>query len=131
MKCTNFVKQHKNDSGIKYICYDSFWSDLSKWHPFCWESKCTDVLVTEIQETKMRFKVSKIMSKIYLEFTKYYENRNLGAFKKYVRSIFPSFDPLPSPFFAIASFQAPPTPEGTSVLARTHPLLLNFYTCEI
>ena len=48
-----------------------------------------------------------------------------GTFKKYICSRFLSFESLsltPPP---------PPPPKGAFVLARTHPLLLNFYTCEI
>ena len=54
----------------------------------------------------------------------------LGTFKKYVRSRFPSFDPLPpySPFFVS---EHPFPTQGTFVLPRTHPFPLNFYTCEI
>ena len=44
--------------------------------------------------------------------------------------------PLPpcSPLFIFEHPQTPPdplTPQGTFILARTHPLPLNFYTCEI
>ena len=63
---------------------------------------------------------------------------NLGTFKKYVRSRFPSFAPLPpcSPLFILEHNppSPPPTcppPKGTFVLGRTHSLLLNFSTCEI
>ena len=35
------------------------------------------------------------------------------------------------PLFALVRFRAPPSPKGTVVLARTYPLPLNFYTCEI
>ena len=37
----------------------------------------------------------------------------------------------PPPLFVFVRFRAPPPPKGTFVLARTHPLLRNFYTCEI
>ena len=53
-----------------------------------------------------------------------------GTFKKYICSRFLSFESL-SPLFAFVCFQPPPPPKGAFVLARTHPLLLNFYTCEI
>ena len=52
------------------------------------------------------------------------------TFKKYVCLRFPSFDP-PTPFFALIRSQGPRLPQGTLGLARTHPLALNFYTCEI
>ena len=58
----------------------------------------------------------------------------LGTFKKYVRSRFPSFDllpPSPLPLFHPCSLSNPPPQQGTSVLAGTHPISLNFYTCEI
>ena len=53
-----------------------------------------------------------------------------GTVKEYIRSKFPSFDPAPHlppclPFFV---FEHPTSPQGTFVLARTHPLPLNFYT---
>ena len=54
-----------------------------------------------------------------------------GTFKKYIRS------PLvcPCSFLSTTHLLPPPAPpthlEGTLVLARTHPLSLNFSTCEI
>ena len=59
---------------------------------------------------------------------------NLGTFKKYVRSRFPSFAPLPPcSFWSITPPRLPQLapPKGTFVLGRTHSLLLNFSTCEI
>ena len=54
-----------------------------------------------------------------------------GTFKKYVRSRFPSFDTL-LPLVRPCPFSSPPLlPQGTFVLARTHPLSLNFCTSEI
>ena len=56
-----------------------------------------------------------------------------GTFKKYVYSRFPSFE-TPSPLVHPCSFSSPPVSlptQGTFVLDRTHPLPLNFYTCEI
>ena len=57
-----------------------------------------------------------------------------GIFKKYVRSRFLRFDPPPprlTPLFVFEPSPPPPHPQGTFVLARTPPLSLNFYTCEI
>ena len=57
-------------------------------------------------------------------------NRIFGGIQK-VRSLkIPEFwIPPPPPFFALVHFQA--SPLGTLVLARTHPLTLNLYTCKI
>ena len=57
-------------------------------------------------------------------------NRN-GDIQK-VRSLkIPEFWPTPAPLLALIRFKAPPPspPLGTFILARTHPLPLNFYTC--
>ena len=53
-----------------------------------------------------------------------------GTVKKYVRSRFPSFDPPPHlpPCLPFSVFEHPLSPQATFVLARTHPLSLNFYT---
>ena len=60
---------------------------------------------------------------------------SMGTFKNYVGSRFPSFDSPPSPCSSLFIFDPPPpptpTPQGTFALARTHPLPLNFYACEI
>ena len=53
-----------------------------------------------------------------------------GTFKKYVRSRSPRFDPR-SPLVCPCSFSSTLSPQGTFVLAGTHLLPLNFYTCEI
>ena len=37
----------------------------------------------------------------------------------------------PSPLVRLWSFSRPPPPQGTFVLARTNPIPLNFYACEI
>ena len=59
--------------------------------------------------------------------------------KKYIGSRILSFDSPSTPLFSLVRFQAPPPtllppplhPQGTFVLARTHPLSLNFYPCEV
>ena len=53
-----------------------------------------------------------------------------------VRSLkIPEFWAPPPSSFALIHFRAPPpplpSPQGTFVSAWTHPLPLNFYTCEI
>ena len=63
----------------------------------------------------------------YLLLNCWYLNYTKGTFKKYVRFRFPSFDhPIFPLLFALVRFQAPRSPslspQGTFVLARTHPL---------
>ena len=59
-----------------------------------------------------------------------------GTFKKYVRSRFPRFEPRSPTCLSLFVFEPNPTPpphspQGTFVLAGTHPLPLNLYICEI
>ena len=64
----------------------------------------------------------------------YFSRSVWGNSKKYIRSRFPSFDSPSTPLFSLVRFRAPLPPlqpQGTFVLARTHPLSLNFYTCEV
>ena len=67
----------------------------------------------------------------------YFSRSVWGNPKKYIRSRFPSFDWPSTPLFSLVRFRAPLPPlpplqpQGTFVLARTHPLSLNFYTCEV
>ena len=58
----------------------------------------------------------------------------MGPFKNYVHSRFLSFDPpllLYSPLLVFEHSPPPSPPKSMFVLARTHPRLLNFYTCEL
>ena len=56
----------------------------------------------------------------------------MGPFKKYVHSRFLSFDPPPPPPCSpLLVFEHSPAPQSMFVLARTHPVPLNFYTCEL
>ena len=56
------------------------------------------------------------------------------TFKKYIHSRLPSFDPL-SPLVRPCLFlflsNPPPPSQFMFALARTHPLPLNFHTCDI
>ena len=55
----------------------------------------------------------------------------LGEFKKYVCSRFSSFEDLSHPNCPLLFSSTLLPHQGTFVLAATHPLLLNFFTCEI
>ena len=78
-----------------------------------------------------------IILKLQLEtFLNCFKIRNLckGTFKNTFAQNSRILTPPPS-LFALVRFRAPlplpPPPQGTFVLARTHPLPLNFYTCKI
>ena len=56
----------------------------------------------------------------------------MKTFKKYARSRLLSFDPHNPPCLPFFVFKHPsPCHQGTFVLARTHPLSLNFYTSTV
>ena len=55
----------------------------------------------------------------------------LGEFKKYVCSRFSSFEDLSHPNCPLLFSSTLLPHQGTFVLAATHPLPLNFFTCEI
>ena len=57
--------------------------------------------------------------------------KSTRTFKKYVCSRFLCFDPTSRLVCPCSFFSTPSPTQGTFVLARTHPLPLNFYTCEI
>ena len=54
---------------------------------------------------------------------------SFGDMQKVCLLKIPEFWPFPSPLFVFE--QPSPSPQGTFVLARSHPLHLNFYITEI
>ena len=74
----------------------------------------------------LKYELSDVIVPQIFEMTK-------GSFKMYVRSRFLNFDAPTPPLFVLVCFQAypPPPPQGTFVVARTHPLPHNFYMYEI